>query len=356
MEKGPWFYGCLSWLLPGMGHIWAGYFARGILFLLLWLGCLALACYFLLSHIFIGYMPLIVCAIVGGFVLPVAATANMVRCVRKSRPATVINPDPWFAVFLSIILGGFSAGFGYLYLRKWLYAVIWLSAGIIIAKFASNLLIYGFLNLLLFLAVTGHVFILAKKKSNTAIHNFAWVFFVLFAAYECIDYLVLPWLPISSAVTPFDGLSMVPTLKPGDWIVTDVWAYRNTEPQVGDIVCADVEYIPIWKDFRRSQGLTEPEILCKRLVGKGGDLVIIDYKRLTVEVNGKKLQCVPEIQDLPSAGVTKTYSVPPNQYFLLGDNLLQSSDSRFFGAVRREAIKGKVIKIWWPLSEAKILK
>lgn len=39
----------------------------------------------------------------------------------------------------------------------------------------------------------------------------------------------------------------------------------------------------------------------------------------------------------------------------MGDNFYHSMDSRFFGTVSKEAIKGKVIKILWPLNKARIL-
>jgi signal peptidase I len=63
-----------------------------------------------------------------------------------------------------------------------------------------------------------------------------------------------------------------------------------------------------------------------------------------------------EISILPKYGqiygVIRPYTVPSGYYFVLGDNIANSEDSRYFGAIPRQAILGKTAKIYWPLSRA----
>ena len=84
----------------------------------------------------------------------------------------------------------------------------------------------------------------------------------------------------------------------------------------------------------------------KRIIGMAGDSV--RFQRGTVFVNGVPLE--ESYVEHPSAETRNALTVPEDSYFVLGDNRIQSDDSRHWGAVPRENVIGKVWVAYWPLA------
>jgi signal peptidase I len=87
----------------------------------------------------------------------------------------------------------------------------------------------------------------------------------------------------------------------------------------------------------------------KRVIGVPGDVVRIDDG--VVSVNGQVLleDYVPEdYRDRQSHPAT---TVPPDNYFVLGDHRSSSNDSRAWGTVERKYIYGKAVFVYWPLEK-----
>jgi signal peptidase I len=97
----------------------------------------------------------------------------------------------------------------------------------------------------------------------------------------------------------------------------------------------------------------------KRVIGLPGESIEVREKR--VYVNGKPLDepyvhfLQPpsnnsEFHETTSFDVRERYgpvTVPPNQYFVMGDNRDNSQDSRYWGFLPRENVKGKALVIYW---------
>lgn len=163
--------------------------------------------------------------------------------------------------------------------------------------------------------------------------------------------------------------AMVPTLKVGDFMFAykipysfSPWLQQPDEwlPDRGQVVV-----------FKCPQN---PSIICvKRVVGLPGDHIRIVKKRLII--NGQEAGYIrgPDelISDLPGnqfyAVVNETWNshsrniligqseeapsygpvvVPPNHFFVLGDNRDSSDDSRFWGPVPAHLLVGRVFLIW----------
>ena len=97
----------------------------------------------------------------------------------------------------------------------------------------------------------------------------------------------------------------------------------------------------------------------KRVIGLPGDTVELRQKK--VYINGQPLDepyvhfleppgSGGEFREVTSFDVRERYgpvTVPADQYFMMGDNRDNSADSRYWGFLRRDYIKGKALVIYW---------
>ncbi len=126
-----------------------------------------------------------------------------------------------------------------------------------------------------------------------------------------------------------DGSSMEPNLHDGEYVIVNRAVYHLHSPQRGDIVV-----------FRRDGGRE----FIKRVIGLPGDVVQVQGGR--VIVNGVPLD-EPYIAQ-PNAYTMEPRPVAPNEYFVLGDNRNNSSDSHNWGTIALNTIDGKAWVTYWP--------
>ena len=133
------------------------------------------------------------------------------------------------------------------------------------------------------------------------------------------------------------GSSMEPTLLDGDCIL--VWMAGGQGPERGDLVAIRA---------RDKEG----KHLIKRVIAKGGDTVQIDFEGGLVFVNGQRLEepYLAETTHL-EGDVQFPVTVPPDCFFVLGDNRNHSQDSRSstLGCVPRGDIEGRAFFRFAPL-------
>jgi len=127
------------------------------------------------------------------------------------------------------------------------------------------------------------------------------------------------------------GQSMNPGIRDGDRILIDRFSYMFTPVERGDIV---VMGYPL-----------DPNLdYIKRIIGVPGDEIQI--RAGEVFVNGAAMT-EPYVADLDESSYLMT-KVDSGHYFVLGDNRPHSSDSREFGLVHEDLLKGKVDLCLWP--------
>ena len=135
------------------------------------------------------------------------------------------------------------------------------------------------------------------------------------------------------------SLSMYPTLKIGDRLFVNKFLYRFRDPQRWDVIVFKYPEDPS-KDF------------IKRLVGLSGETV--EIRDGSILVNGVKQTPPPEIasnvyyNSEPYGAINQKIVVPPDHFFVLGDNSMNSRDSRAWGFVSRKQLVGKAFVRWWP--------
>lgn len=126
-----------------------------------------------------------------------------------------------------------------------------------------------------------------------------------------------------------EGHSMMPTLQEGEYVIINKLAYYFDEPERGDII---VLHFP--NDRSRD--------FIKRVIGLPGDEIEIGSRE--VRVNGVLLQ-EPYINAPPE--YSGQWVVPEGEYFVLGDNRNNSSDSYTWSFLPHEDIVGKAWVIYW---------
>jgi signal peptidase I len=138
-----------------------------------------------------------------------------------------------------------------------------------------------------------------------------------------------------------EGLSMWATLDNDDYLIANKIDYRLHAPQRGDIV------------ILRPPTNNSTDFI-KRIIALPGEKLLI--RSGEVYINGHHLvePYRPDawtFQNNWPADGSDGEVIPPNQYFVMGDNRNRSQDSRFFGPITRDRIDGKAWFRIWPLDK-----
>lgn len=142
------------------------------------------------------------------------------------------------------------------------------------------------------------------------------------------------------------GQSMEPTLMNGDYVLTDKVSYRTGDPKRGDVV---VIHAPEAANCPTGTGCD----FIKRMIGLPGDS--IEIKDNHIYLNGALLEesyIAPEVTTLPGNYTRdRIVTLADNQYFVVGDNRMHSSDSRAWGPITKEGIVGRAFFRYWPMKD-----
>lgn len=133
------------------------------------------------------------------------------------------------------------------------------------------------------------------------------------------------------------GASMQETFQNGEYLIVDQLSYHLNTPQRGDVVI-----------FRYPRDPSKYFI--KRVIGVPGDTITIEGATVTI-VNATYPQgqvlTEPYIKSM-RPGITITEDLGDREYFVMGDNRDESSDSRVWGVLQEENIIGRAFLRLFP--------
>ena len=185
---------------------------------------------------------------------------------------------------------------------------------------------------------------------------------------EAVALAAIVFLLLQTTVRNFkvDGSSMDPTLASGQYLLVNRLVYLNLDMDRLSKI------IPFWRvEEEASRHAIHPprrgEIIVfefpdknmdnprkdfvKRVVGLPGETIQIHRGEVLVDDELLEEPYLTEKGSSNSRGLT----LGEGEYYVLGDNRNYSNDSRAWGAVPRENVKGKVWMVYWPAPEIQFL-
>ena len=124
------------------------------------------------------------------------------------------------------------------------------------------------------------------------------------------------------------GTSMLPALRPGDVVFVQESAYQHRAPRRGDIVVARPPSLGGRALVKRVLGTPYEKVVCA---------APFDFAQGSSRASGSKSRD------------SRTWSLGPDEYFLLGDHAEGSLDSRTLGPITRRELIGRVrLRVWPP--------
>lgn len=123
--------------------------------------------------------------------------------------------------------------------------------------------------------------------------------------------------------------SMEPTLYHGDIILVNTWAYDDADPKYDDVVLFTV--------YRKNE-----RVMIKRVAALVGDRVA--YNREVFRNLGQNAAVQGEGTAIEDKSLTRAV-VDADHYFVVGDNLKASRDSRRFGVIAKDNLIGRAVSV-----------
>ncbi len=179
-----------------------------------------------------------------------------------------------------------------------------------------------------------------KKSHSVAYELFGWLVYI--AIIVGLTWLIITFVGQRTSVS---GHSMETTLQDGDQLIVDKISYRFRDPKRYDIIVFPYQY-------------EENVYYIKRIIGLPGETVQV--KDGYVYINGEKLESdIYGKEVMQSAGIAaEPITLGDDEYFVLGDNRNNSSDSRdpSVGILKRKDLLGRAWVRIYPFDKVGVIR
>jgi len=254
----------------------------------------------------------------------------------------------------------FEDGLGQVYNGEILKGISFALFGWILVWLGFSFLMASFLGLIFFLVLSGsykiylslNAFLVARKFQADLTHATVLVaprvgaaaLLIGVALFISSDFFLKRFFPLHAFKVP--SASMCPTVCEGDRIVSDMRAFSRNSPKRGDVVMFILD--------------ADTPLFIKRVVAVGGDDVTISHGHVTV--NGRLVEtpasaCNSRAENADDSEAPPDLSplhVPKDKLFLIGDDPDHSYDSRSFGAVSANSVRGRPLYLYWSPQHTRI--
>jgi signal peptidase I len=202
---------------------------------------------------------------------------------------------------------------------------------------------------------------LPKEQLQPALDNQSKGISFFVELFKTVALAVLIVVPIKMfIVQPFfvQGASMEPNFHDGDYLIVKELGYKKTVVAAGS---KELFTIKPFKDIDRGEVIVfrnprnPSQFFIKRIIGLPGERVVIGNGKVRVyDKENKEGFMLDEGEYIPAnvkTGPAKTIAAKDDEYVVFGDNRGNSSDSRYWGALKEDLIIGKVALRAWPAKD-----
>ena len=176
------------------------------------------------------------------------------------------------------------------------------------------------------------------SKGKSKDHEWSWKDLLWFIIITVV--IVLPIRLFIAQPFIVSGDSMYPTFESGEYLIIDQVTYRLSEPERGDVIV-----------FRFPQDRSK--FFIKRIIGLPGETIDFSGRDVIVtNLNGNSFTLPEEYVTKEKSNLPNAVTLTDSEYFVMGDNRLESLDSRIWGPLERKDIVGRALVRLLPFNKA----